>query len=99
MSDQNSRTRGQHRKGSASQSSKEDALFKFRVEEALDDEQVAAKLVKIIKSGNQDLLDGLASLRADVKSLRAALADRDATIVELRTEIRKLREDHDDLEQ
>ena len=99
MSDQNSRTRAQHRKGSASQTSEEDVLFKFRLEEALDDEQVAAKLSKIIQSGNKDLLDGLASLRAEVKSLRAELADRDATIVELRSEIQRLREDHDDLEQ
>ena len=58
MSDQNSRTRAQHRKGSASRTSEEDVLFKFRLEEALDDEQVAAKLTKIIQSGNQDLLGG-----------------------------------------
>ena len=67
--------------------------------EALDDQQVADKFVQIIRAGNQDLLDSLSSLRAEVKSLRAELADRDATIVNLRGEIQRLKEDHDALEQ
>ena len=99
MGDQSGRTRAQNRKGSISQPSEEDDHFKLRLVEALDDEQVAAKFAQIIRSGNQDLVDGLASLRAEVKSLRAQLADRDATIVNLRGEIQRLRDDHDALEQ
>ena len=99
MGDQSGRTRAQNRKGSISQPSEEDAHFKLRLVEALDDEQVAAKFAQIIRSGNQDILDGLVSLRAEVKSLRAELADRDATIVNLRGEIQRLRDDHDALEQ
>ena len=99
MCDQSGRTRSQNRKGSTSQPDEEEAHFKLRLEEALDDEQVAAKFAQIIRSGNRDLVDGLASLRAEVKYLRAELADRDATIVNLRGEIQRLREDHDALEQ
>ena len=99
MCDQSGRTRSQNRKGSTSQPDEEEAHFKLRLEEALDDEQVAAKFAQIIRSGNRDLVDGLASLRAEVKYLRAELADRDATIVNLRGEIQRVREDHDALEQ
>ena len=99
MGDQSGRTRSQHRKGSTSQPGEEDILFRLRLVEALDDQQVTDKFVQIIRAGNQDLLDSLSTLHAEVKSLRAELADRDATIVNLRGEIRRLREDHDALEQ
>ena len=99
MCDQSGRTRSQQRKGSTSQPSEEDILFRLRLVEALDDQQVTDKFVQIIRAGNQDLQDSLSSLRAEVKSLRAELADRDATIVNLRGEIQRLREDHDALEQ
>ena len=98
MGDQLGRTRSQHRKGSTSQPSEEDILFRLRLVEALDDQQVADKFAQI-RAGNQDLLDSLSSPRAEVKSLRTELADRDATIVNLRGEIQRLREDHDALEQ
>ena len=48
----------------------QDALFKLRFEEALGDAQVATKLARIIRSTNQDLLDGIDALRAEVRSLR-----------------------------
>ena len=99
MSDQNCRIRAQHRISSNSQTSEGDGFFKFCFGEAIDDTQVAAKLAKITKFGNLGLLDRLSSLPAEFKSLRGELADRDASIMELLTEIQKLREDHKDLEQ
>ena len=99
MCDHAGKTRSHDRKGSTSQPSEEDAHFKLRLEVALDDRQVAAKFAQIIRSGNQDLLDGLASLCAEVKSLRAEMADWDATIVNLHGEIQRLGEDYDALEQ
>ena len=99
MGDQSGRTRSQHRKGSTSQPSEEDVLFRLRLVEALIDQQVADKIAQIIRAGNQNLLDSLSSLRAEIKSLRAELADRDVTIVNWRGQIQRLREDHDALEQ
>ena len=91
----------QGKQGSTSQLTpdEEDALFKLRLQEALNDEQVAKRLARIIRSVNQDLLDGITSLRAEVQSLKAQLNDRDAQIASLKVEVRKLREDHDALEQ
>ena len=91
----------QGKQGSTSQLTpdEEDALFKLRLQEALDDEQVAKRLARIIRSVNQDLLDGITSLRVEVQSLKAQLNDRDAQIASLKVEVRKLREDHDALEQ
>ena len=95
------RTRLQGKQGSTSQltAEEEDTLFKLRFQDALDDEQVAVKLAQIIRSGNQDLLDSIGSLRNEVKSLRAQLMDRDAKIASLHVEVQKLREDNDALEQ
>ena len=89
------------KQGSTSQLTpdEEDVLFKLRLQEALDDEQVAKRLARIIRSVNQDLLDGITSLRAEVQSLKAQLNDRDAKIASLKGEVRKVREDHDALEQ
>ena len=60
---------------------------------------MAKRLARIIRSVNQDMLDGITSLRAEVQSLKAQLNDRDAQIASLKVEVRKLREDHDALEQ
>ena len=76
-----------------------DVNFRLAFEESLDDPVIANKLAKIIKSTNQDLMYSVNSLVAEVRSLKASLAQRDATIVELREESKRLREDHDALEQ
>ena len=77
----------------------QDVTFRLAFEESLDDPVIASKLAKIIKSTNQDLMDSVNSLVAEIRSLKASLAQRDPTIVELREEIKRLREDHDALEQ
>ena len=53
----------------------QDALFKLRFEEALGDTQVATKLARIIRSTNQDMLDGIDALRAEVRALRKELGE------------------------
>ena len=65
----------------------------------LDDEQVAAKLSRIIKSSNQEILDSVTSLSAQVLSLKEALAQRDAVINDLRAVMSELRHQNDALEQ
>ena len=70
-----------------------------RVKEALDDPQIAAKFAGIVQSGNQELLESISSLRAEVQSLKATLKDKDAVIADLQAEVQKLRDDHDSLEQ
>ena len=77
----------------------QDALFKLRFEEALGDTQVATKLARIIRSTNQDMLDGIDALRAEVRSLRKELGERDATIAHLQDEVKELRLANDALEQ
>ena len=59
----------------------QDVNFRLAFEESLDDPVIANKLAKIIKSTNQDLMDSVNSLMAEVRSLKASLAQRDATIV------------------
>ena len=76
-----------------------DTLFKLRFEEALGDTQVAGKLAKIIRSTNQDMLDGIDALRAEVRSLRKELGERDAIIEDLQAEVKGLRLVNDALEQ
>ena len=65
----------------------------------IDDPQIAAKFAGIVRSGNQELLESISSLRAEVQSLKATLKDKDAAIADLQTEVGKLRDDHDSLEQ
>ena len=77
----------------------EDALFKLLLHEAFDDEQVAKRFARIIRSVNQDLLYDITSLRTEVQSLKAQLIDRDAKIASLEVDVQKLREYHDTLEQ
>ena len=54
--------------------------FKLSFLEALDDEQVCKKLVKIMKSATSDLVQTISSLRDEVRSLKTQVADRDNTI-------------------
>ena len=76
-----------------------DAEFKLAFMEALNDGQIAETLQRILRGANQELTDSITSLRTEVRSLQAALADRDTTIAELRAEVQQLRESHDALEQ
>ena len=84
---------------SEGKTSDEDIVFKLWFEEALDDPLIAAKFAGIIRSGNRELLQSIYSLHAEVQSLKATLKDKDAVITDLQTEIQKLRDDHDSLEQ
>ena len=65
--------------------------------EALNDGQIAETLQRILRGANQELTDSITSLRTEVRSLQAALADRDTTIAELGAEVQQLRESHDAL--
>ena len=76
-----------------------EVLFKLALEQALGDHQIQAKIKETVKAANQDLLEVVSSLRDEVRSLRTALADRDATITALQSELQLLRKDHDALEQ
>ena len=53
----------------------------------------------MIKSANQDLLDTIGALRHKVRSLKQQVADRDATIAQLRDDVAELHDKHDALEQ
>ena len=77
----------------------QDALFKLSFEEALDDPQIAAKMAAIMRTANKEILDSISSLRQEVKHLKAAVAERDATITELQGEVAKLHLQNDALEQ
>ena len=61
----------------------EDTKFKLAFVEALEDDQVVAKLTSIMRAANKDLMDQVSSLRGEVRSLKTALADRDDTIAQL----------------
>ena len=76
-----------------------DVRFKLALEEALGDPQIQAKLKATVKTANHDLLEVVASLRDEVRSLRTTLADRDATIAALQSEVQVLQDDYDALEQ
>ena len=65
--------------------------------EALNDGQIAKTLQRILRGANQELTDSITSLRTEVRSLQAGLADRDTTIAELGAEVQQLRESHDAL--
>ena len=77
----------------------DDVRFKLALEEAIGDPQIQAKLKATVKAANQDLLEVVSSLRDEVRSLRAALADRDTTIAALQNEVQVLQDDYDALEQ
>ena len=87
------------RHGSLSTDPDEDTKFKLAFVEALSDTQVAAKLTTLMRAANKDLVDQVASLRDEVRGLKTALADRDATIAQLQGEVRGLRLQNDALEQ
>ena len=105
MSSRRNQGKGGQGGGSTSKSpvrpspTEQEVNFRLAFQEALDDPAIANKLAKIVKSTNQDLIDSMNSVMAEVRSLRASLAQRDATIAELRGEIKRLKDDHDALEQ
>ena len=78
------------RHGSLSTDQDEDTKFKLAFVEALNDAQVAAKLTTIMRAANKDLVDQVASMRDDIRGLKTALADRDATIAQYQGEVRRL---------
>ena len=72
-----------------------DAEFKLAFLEALNDGQIAETLQRILRGANQELTDCITSHRSEVRSLQAALADRDIIIAELRAEVQQLQESLD----
>ena len=68
----------------------QDALFKLSFEEALDDPQIAAKMVERMPTANKEILDSISSLRQEAKHLKAAVAEWHATIAELQGEVAKM---------
>ena len=77
----------------------QEVAFKLSFLEALDDDQVCKKLVKIMKSATSDLVQTINSLRDEVRSLKTQVADRDNTIAQMKDEIQELRYQNDALEQ
>ena len=91
--------RGKRSSGVSRDQDDQDAQFKLAFYEALDDPEVASKLARIISKANKDLIEHISSLRQEVRTLRSALQERDATIAELKSEVQRLHDDHDALEQ
>ena len=85
--------------GAARDQDNQVAAFKLAFYEALDDPEVASKLTRIIFKANKDLVEHISSLWQEVGTLRSDLQKRDATIVELRSEVELLHDDLDALEQ
>ena len=54
---------------------------------------------RIITKANKDLVEHISSLQQEVRTLRSDLQERDATIMELRSEVQLLHDDLDALEQ
>ena len=88
-------------KGSVSQGDPEeqDATFKLSFLESLDDPQVEAKLIRLLSAATKNLDENISALREEVRTLRDAVAQKDAAIEELRGEVRHLRLQNDALEQ
>ena len=63
------------------------------------DKRVESKLLDIIKSSNEDLVEHINFLRSEVKTMRANLQQRDGEVKELQSEVRKLQEKNNELEQ
>ena len=77
----------------------EHTKFKLAFVEALEDDQVVAKLTTILRAANKDLMDQVSSLHEEVRSLKTVFADRDDTIAQFQGEVRGLRLQYDALEQ
>ena len=95
------RKRGAVGKESGKQSNleDEDVLFKLSFVQALEDPQVESKFIKMMCEANKQIADSVSALREEVRSLKAASDQKDATIAELRGEVSQLRLDIDALEQ
>ena len=77
----------------------QEAAFRLSLEEAFSDPAIIEKLSNIIKTANKDLVDSVSSLRTEVTTLRTALADRDAQIAALQSDVQHLKDANDALEQ
>ena len=77
----------------------QEAAFRLSLEGAFSDPAIIDKLSNIIKTANKDLVDSVSSLHAEVTTLRTALADRDAQIAALQSDVQHLKDANDALKQ
>ena len=77
----------------------QDSSFKLAFVEALNDPEVVRGLTKLIREANKDILEVVGNLRAEVKSLRDTVQQRDASINKLQLELSDLHMKYDALEQ
>ena len=77
----------------------QEAAFRLSLEEAFSDPAIIEKLSNIIKTANKDLVDSVSSLHTEVTTLCTALADRDAQIAALQSDVQHLKDANDALEQ
>ena len=91
--------KGAQGRDSVTQLDEQEAAFRLSLQEAFSDPAIVEKVSNIIKTANKDLVDNVSSLRTEVTSLRAALADRDAQIAALQSDVQHLKDAHDALEQ
>ena len=91
--------KGAQGRDSVTQLDEQEAAFRLSLQEAFSDPAIVEKLSNIIKTANKDLVDNVSSLRTEVTALRAALADRDAQIAALQSDVQHLKDAHDALEQ
>ena len=91
--------KGAQGRDSVTQLDEQEAAFRLSLEEAFGDPAIIQKLSNIIKSANKELVESVSSLRTEVTSLRATLADRDAQIAALQSDVQHLKDANDALEQ
>ena len=58
--------------------------FKLAFLESLDEPQVATKLTQLLTAANKNVVDSISGLQAEIRILKDKVAERDATIEELR---------------
>ena len=74
-------------------------MVRLSLEEAFGDPAIIQKFSNIVKSANKELVENVSSLRTEVTSLRAALANRNAQIAALQSDVQHLKDANDALEQ
>ena len=77
----------------------QETAFRLSLVEAFTDQATVDKLTRIVQGANKDLVDFISSLRAEVASLRFALADHDTQITALQTEVHQPCDANDALDQ
>ena len=77
----------------------ESASFKLAFLESLDDPHVATKLTQLLTAANKNIIDSISGLQDEIRTLKDKVAERDATIEELRDEVHQLRLQNDALVQ